>query len=249
MNLYYINLGLDYNTYFELDNHLRYDFQQRVNFINDYFSKAIRKLKFKTDGTFNMISIACTEFELSTTSIVHNDVLKVSVPINIEKYNGLKYSDDCSYYLELLEEGFKKASDFKEVPIGTLLNIVKEFKQGGCKNEWLHKRKRFKEDDLEVILMCEFTISRFQLVVTINKISTKENLVNGALISTEVGVSIHEGMYKDIVISNDIVITDKTDSPRIIIDKELVFNKKLVFKIIGGKELQKILSFSPHTHH
>ena len=56
MTLYYIQLGLDYRDYITYDNELRFEFQKKTSFINDYFSKKVRKLKFKTDGSFNMIS-------------------------------------------------------------------------------------------------------------------------------------------------------------------------------------------------
>jgi hypothetical protein len=121
---------------------------------------------------------------------------------------------------------------------------VKEFKDGGCKNDWLHKKKRFKEDDLEVFLICQFTTNYFQLVITINQISTKKELVSGVLIRTEVGVSIHEGMYKDVLIKNDeILITDKSDSPRIRINKTKVFEGVLDYVVMGDKEIVEILSY------
>lgn len=244
MNLYYIHLGLDYDTYSSLDNDIRFYFQKRTNFIDDYFSKAIRKIKFKTDGTFNMISVSVNEYEISPTSIVPFDVLNVNLPFNRVEYEELNEIDECHYYLKLLEQGFLKASEFKTIPLESLLNLINEFKSNHFRNEWLHKSKRFKKDDLEIILKCLFTINHFQLIITINQISTKLELVKGIIISTETGVSIHEGMYKDIIVTDkDIIITDKTDSPRIIIIKDDVFTRKLNFTITGDEEIKKILSF------
>jgi len=244
MNLFYIHLGLDYDDYIQTNNKLRYDFQQHTNFIDDYFSKEIRKQKFKTDGTFKMIAIAPTEFEVKSNRIVPMDVLEVNLPFDGNHYQKIKGTTDCSYYLKLLEEGFKKASNFKKIPLETLLNMIEEFKRKGCKNEWVPKKKRFIADDLEVILTCQFTTNYFQLVATINQISAKKELVKGVLIRTETGVSIHEGMYKDIIINNDkIIITDRADSSRIIINKEAVFKGKLNFIITGDEEIKKILSF------
>lgn len=245
MYLRYLHLGLDYNDYIENENNLRFEFQQHTNFIDDYFSKAIRKHKYKTDGSYNMISVAATQFEIKPTKLIgFGDVIGVNLPFDRTRYEQIKGTSDCSYYLELLEEGFKKASEFKEVPLKSLLNIIEEFKQGGCKNEWVHKKKRFKEDDLEVTLTCDFTTNYFQLVATFNQISTKKELVSGVLIRTEVGVSIHEGMYKDILIKHDeIIITDNSDSPRIRINKAKVFEGVLVYVVIGDKEIVDILSY------
>jgi hypothetical protein len=243
MTLYYIHLGLSYYDYIESNNELRYEFQQHTNFIDDYFSKKIRKARFKTDGTFNTVSVSPTEFVIKPNSIVPIDVLKVSLPFERSRYEATKGTRDCSYYLELLEQGFIKASDFKPIPLETLLNLIEEFKQGGCKNEWVHKKKRSKEENLEIILTCEFTTNYFQLIVTAIQISTKKELVKGMLIRTETGVSIHEGMYKDIIIDKDIIITDSSDSPRIIINKEAVQQGKLDFIIVGDKDIKAVLSY------
>ena len=245
MNLYYISLGLDYNDYVVKHEKFLHYFNLYSRFLSNYFSKAIRKQKYKTDGTYNMISVESTEFEIKPTKLVgFGDVIRVNLPFDKNRYEKIKGTEDCSYYLELLEEGFKKASEFKEIPLETLLNIIEEFKQGGCKNEWIHKKKRFKEDDLEVILTCEFTTNYFQLVATINQISTKKEVVSGVLIRTEVGVSIHEGMYKDILVKDDeIVITDKSDSPRIRINKAKIFEGVLDYVVMGDKEIVEMLSY------
>ncbi|CAL2114142.1 conserved hypothetical protein [Tenacibaculum sp. 190130A14a] len=244
MNLNYISLGLDYNTYINENNELRYSFQQHTNFINDYFSKKIRKLKYKTDGSFNMLAISVTEFEIKDTSIVPDKALKTNLTFDKAKYDKIKGTNDCSYYLELIENGFKKANRFKPIPLNDLLQIIQEFKDGDCKNEWQHKKKRSKNDDIEVILTCQFTTNYFQLIITINQISTKQELAKGVIIKTETGISIHEGMFKDIVIDKDILITDKSDSPRIRINKKAIFKGELKFNLIGDKETKKILSYN-----
>ena len=245
MNLYYISLGLDYNDYVVKHETYLHHFNLYTRFISNYFSKAIRKQKYKTDGTYNMISVESTEFEIKSTKLVgFGDVIRVNLPFDKNRYEKIKGTEDCSYYLELLEEGFKKASEFKEIPLEILLNIIEEFKQGGCKNEWVHKKKRFKEDDLEVILICQFTTNYFQLVATINQISTKKELVSGVVIRTEVGVFIHEGMYKDVLVKDDeIIITDKSDSPRIRINKAKIFGGVLDYVVMGDKEIVEMLSY------
>lgn len=245
MNLYYIHLGLDYDDYIVKQEKFLYQYNLNNRFISNYFSKAIRKHRYKTDGTYNMISVVATEFEIKPTKLVgFGDVIRVNLPFDRTRYEKIKGTSDCSYYLELLEAGFKKASEFKEIPLEILLNLIEEFKKGGCKNEWLHKKKRFKEDDLEVVLTCEFTTNYFQLVATINQISTKQELVNGVVIRTEPDEICFEGMYKDILINNDeILITDKSDSPRIRINKEKVFEGVLDYVVMGDKEIVEILSY------
>lgn len=244
MTLRYIALGLDYNTYVKKNNDLRYQFQLHTRFISNYFSRAIRKYKFDTNGAFNMISIALLpENELEPTKITAINVLETYLPFNKKRYEQIKGTEDCSYYLELLEQGFKKASEFKPIPLDTLLSLIEEFKKAGCKNEWLHKKKRFKEEDLEVVLTCEFTTNYFQLIATINQISTKKELVKETVIRTEPYEVLFDKMFKDIYMDNNIIITDSSDNSRIIIDKEKIFAGKLDFEIRGNKEIKEMLSY------
>ncbi len=245
MNLYYINIGLDYDHYIEKNNKLRYEFQQFTSFICDYFSKSIRKLKFKTDGTFNMIAIQLSEKDVNKCSIILDKVLNVELPFDLDRYEKIKGSSDFSYYLDVLEKGFLKAAEFKDIPLEYLLSEIEEFKQGGYKNEWIHKKKRFKDEDLEVTLKCCYTTYYSQLWIYIDQIHTKKNLVYSVVLQTEAGVGIHEGMYKDILVnSNAIVITDKSDTPRIKINKIKVFENLLDFEILGDKEIVELLSFN-----
>ncbi|KXK24134.1 MAG: hypothetical protein UZ12_BCD005002200 [Bacteroidetes bacterium OLB12] len=125
MTLRYIALGLDYDTYIKTDNKLRYQFQLHTRFISNYFSKAIRKYKFDTNGTFNMISISLLPDNGSVeTKITAINVLETYLPFDQKRYEQIKGTEDCSYYLELLEQGFKKASEFKPIPLDTLLNLI-----------------------------------------------------------------------------------------------------------------------------
>lgn len=245
MNLTYISLAFDVTTLDEeFSVEYKYMFKQNLRFISNYFSKRIRKEKYKTDGSYNMISInPVLESKVENSKIVPFNALKVEVPFNKEQYEKARITEDCAYYLELLEQGFKKASNFKTVPTEILLNLIEEFKIGGCKNEWLHKKKRFKGQDLEVILNCEFTTNYFQLVATINQISTKTELVKGVVMKTEPDEVVFEGMLKDIIFDKDIILTDKSGSPRIIINKESVFKQNLNFTIMGDTEIKKMLSY------
>ena len=244
MILRYIALGLHYNTYAELNNNLRYEFQLHTRYISNYFSRGIRKFKF-TSPDFNMISIALLpDKEENIARIIPVDVLETYLVFDLKRYKQKAGTEDCSYYLELLENGFKKVSAFRPIPLHELLNLVEEFKKGGCKNEWLHKKKKFKEEDLEIILKCEFTTNYFQLIITIKQMSTKQVLVNGIIIKTEPDEIFFDKMYKDIFINNDnVIITDASDSPRIIINKKKVFMKKLSFQIRGDKSIKKTLSY------
>ena len=236
MNLRYIALNLEAD---ELDRMYSSDFTYYTRFISNYFSRAIRKYKKVNDFEFNMICIDATTDRLSECKIKGFNSLSVPVPFDKSHYEKIRGTEDCSYYLVLLEQGFRKASENKRIPLNILLNLIDEFKKGGCKNEWLHKKKRFKEQDIVVRLDCYFTTLDFKLVVTISKISTKEKLCSGTVIRTKPDEVHFDKMFKDVLIhQNFIIITDASDSARVLIDlanaQKGIFNKIFAPYIYSG---------------
>jgi hypothetical protein len=236
MTLYYFNIGLDYDKYIKNENELRYDFQLRTRFISNYFSKKLRKLRFKTDGRFNMVSIALHEDEIEKPSIVPIDVLNVQIPFDRERYLRIRGTSDFSYYIELLELGFKKASEFKKLPIDEFSQMLNDFIKSNCKNEWVELKKKFKTDDLEIILKSDFTTNHFQVIATINRISTKKELVTGVIITTEPDEVIFDSLIDTVLIEKNILIKNKFGKTILEINKSDVFNGVLNYQIIGNKE-------------
>ena len=245
MNLRNILIGLEYNTYVKIDNEFRYEFYLRVAYISNYFSREIRKYKFKTDGSYNTIAIDLIEPEirvLNYTKIVPFNVLSVEIPFNRSIYNEQK--NNCNYYLNFFKEGFIKASKFKPIPLEFLLDLIKKFRNKNCLNLWIHKKRKSKKDNLEIILTCNFTSEYFQLIITIYKLSTNEKLLSEIILQTEPDPVLFEGMFNDVMIKNDsIIITDKTGCSRIIINKNNALKGILKCEIIGDKEIKKILTF------
>lgn len=243
MTLRYINLWIDTTSGYDED--YRYEFKLHTRFINHYLSIQIRKQKLETDGTYNMISVAPIPNNIEECKIVPLEVLRVTVPFDKNRYEQIKKTSNHEYYLELLGEGFKRASKSKNIPLDSLINLINDFRDNNYKNEWQHKKKKFQEQDIEVILDCKFTSFDFQLIVTINKTSTKERLVSGTLIRTLPDEIYFDKMFKDILVNDEnIIITDASDSGRVKIDLKGVLNKKLNFTLLGDKEVNKLLSYN-----
>jgi hypothetical protein len=228
MRLWYIAVGLD-RGYF--DTEYSYEFKLHTRFISNYLSKGIRKFKFETDGTFNMVSVKVTPQRPRECALVPIDVLEAEVSFDQARYEKIKKTTDCEYYLERLEEGFRKASKCKEIPLQILLDLIEEFRKNGCKNEWLHKKKRFKEIDIEVALNCFFTTWDFKLIATVNRISTKEQLSTGLILRTDPDEICFDKEFKDVLLDDEnIVITDFLDRPRFSINLDKVLAGKFDFE-------------------
>lgn len=246
MNLRYINLWIDPSSGYDDD--YRYEFKLHTRFINHFLSIRIRKEKFETDGSFNMISVAPIPDYKCEIGIVPLDALRVTVPFDKSKYEKIKNTEKHEYYLELLERGFEDASKIKSIPYSTLMKLLDEFKHHGYKNEWLHKRKKFKEYDLEIVLECKFTSFDFQLIIFVSKISSKELLITETIIRTLPDEIYFDKMFKDILIHNgEIVVTDASDSPRVKISLKEVYLKRIEYQICGDKDVKNLLSYKGNS--
>ena len=244
MKLRYLSLGLEYNYYSKADNLLRYDFLLRTRFLSNYFSREVRKYKIEVDG-FNMISIALLpDINNSYSSLTAINVLEVYLPFQKERYDLVRGTNDCSYYLELFECGFVEASKSSKIPLSILMEILQAFKLGGCLNEWTHKKKQFKSENLNVELKCEFDTNCFQLRLIISSLDTKEIVFNGIIARTEPDEVLFEKMFKDILIEDDkIIVTDNSDRPRFIINKIKAKQGILDYQIEGRSDVKNLLTY------
>lgn len=230
MNLRYIALSLDNNTF---DTKYVSTYLYHTRFISNFFSKAVRRIKFSTDGTFNMINVKGSKSDIEECSIKGFDSLNVPVLFSATSYESIKGTSDCSYYLELLEKGFNKAARFKKIPLEQLLSLIAEFKANGCRNSWQHSKKRFKELDIELRLDCHFTTLDFKLDATITKISTKKQLCSGTIIRTKPDERHFEKIFKGIEVDNkNIIITNYTgDAPRVLINLKDALQGRLISRL------------------
>jgi len=194
MYLRYISLILSNDI--EPDTVACYIFKCHVRFICNFMSKAVRKYKYETDGTYNMISIvAGGSFEPCQGS---NDYIEVSVPFVPERYQAVKGTDDVGYYLELLTEGFKIASQFKGIPMSLFENILEDFKNAGCKNIFKIKSHLFKGLNIKATIEGRFTTNDFSLHLSAYSISPKRLLCEGIVARSQPDEIIFQHCFKDI---------------------------------------------------
>ena len=227
MNLWYISLHLDYEEAYP--DPFVANVNLRSSFISNYLSIKARRLRFKTDNTFNMISVCPTLHSQNVgCKVWSNNVLKVRVLFDKKKYLGLNEKQRNEYSLELLEEGFRYCKKEKNIPLDALLQLLDDFRNSGYKNEWLHKKKRFRERGIEVILNCKFTPLDFRLVMTVNELKEKKELVSGTIIRTLPDEVHFSPLFKDLYIEGEyLVITEYSDRPKLKFALDDIINGKL----------------------
>lgn len=233
MNLRYITLFMDYDSGFE--NSIRDNFNLSSRFISNYLSVQIRNLKYTTDGTYKMISVAPSISVKSGARVIGEGSLQARILFDHAYYQNNDEVIRYEYFLKLLEEGYYKCSEIKEIPLAHLLKLHDTFRNSGYKNEWLHKKKKFIKEGIEVALNCFFTSFDFRLVITVVEIKSKQNLISGTVIRTLPDEVCFEKLFKDVVVeNNELIITEFQNRPKFKFKLSDIFKKKMTFEILNN---------------
>lgn len=229
MKLRYIALFMDTDSGYK--DPFRDNFNLNSRFISNYLSIQVRKLKFETDGTFHMLGVSPSLDIKHVCRIVGEKALQARISFNKEVYVQMSEIEKHEYYLQLLEEGYKVCIKHKKIPLEQLLKLHQDFRNNGYKNEWLHKKKKFKEQGIEVSMNCFFTSIDFQLIMSVFDIKNKIELVSGTVIRTLPNEVCFDSLFKDVIIENDeLLITEYQDRPKFKFHLSDILNGKFSFE-------------------
>jgi len=195
-------------------------------FITHYLSKAIRKCKIETNG-FNMFLINLNPKDLCIRYNVYDrsdTVLRTYMPFTKEdlwKFSSLtKQEDRYEYYLELLENGYMYAlSQGYEFGQDKLLELHHKFREGGYKNEWLWKKKLFRDKDMYVFFKCALTTFKFTLTLEVYNAKQTQCLLKEVIFRTAPDSLLYDKDIRNLVIDDGkMTITDFLCHPLLSID-------------------------------
>jgi hypothetical protein len=213
MNIKSIAIHIDFDSGYT--DPFRVDFNLRTRFINHFISSRIRKRRISTDGSFNMISVVPTIDIKHKCRIVGDKALQVRIDFDKEEYERLDEFGKNGYCLALLDKGYRIADNYKKIPLPDLLQISEELKECEYKNEWLHKKKTFKQPLIQVLLTCCFTPRYFQLIIRVIDISSKADLISGVVIRTLPDEVHFAPLFKDIIVDGQyLIITEFQGRPK-----------------------------------
>ncbi|NQD70934.1 hypothetical protein HP439_09415 [Sphingobacterium shayense] len=155
------------------------DFNLQVNYLTEYIRKRLRKERFDADN-FSLILFRGRK-QPSDIMILkeHFKSLCIEVIFDEKRYKKI-YPQENDYPIEDLLKPIIHLSDFNDpvikmiieglekgrtlaapIPYGFILNTVLDFKNEGCKNEWIHKTKLFKEYGVRATLFCKLNPNLF----------------------------------------------------------------------------------------
>lgn len=196
-------------------------------FIGWYLSKAVRRLNYEMKIPTNYIDIIIKDKESVDQRVKFpvRDSVETYIPFDLNRYEREKDASDYKFYLDMIRIGLIQVNEFTPLPLKDIFQIIDGFVADGCLNEWVHKKKRFVEYDLQIILKCEFTSQYFQVRLIANSIKWKKKIVEGIVLRTEPSPFTFDGFYKDVVMIEDkIIVTTKFKSWLFFIDRERLLN-------------------------
>ena len=185
--------------------HRKCHFVYHIYFIRYYLHLCLKKLKFETDGTYNMIAIKVGGVTSPTVKLEEFfKVVNVSIPFDFERYEKGTQQQRYSYYMELFEEGLTVASEFRPVPLKELKNCLKQLEEDNFVCRWDFKTVSIKELGLKVKFHCQLTTYDFKLIADVYRKREPIPFCGGTVIRTKPD-SIHFNH-----ISRDIPIRDNS---------------------------------------
>ena len=227
MKLRYIAISLAYD--YPTSKEYRYEFECHSRYICNFLSKAIRKYKIEVEETYNMILITLGKEELPKVHS-YSKCLQISLPFDKSWYEKVKGTEDTSYYIHVLNLGLKQAFEYSHVAHSYLESLMNEFTETNGVNEWVHKKKVFKEIGLKVEMVCRFTTNDFKLFVRFIDAKSKKLIREVLTISSYPDEIAFDFCFRDIIcFDNRIWITDFQNRPYLYVDVDNLHSSELKF--------------------
>lgn len=221
MKLRYLNLTIDHlnERHYSEKKRFAYNFTSNCRFIANYLSKSIRKYKIENNIGIRMLSVTLTPDENHIKINECGCVLKVFLHFtrkDMEKLMLLKkHEERFATYLNLYERGYEYArTQGFEIGQDTLLSLHRDFRENGYKNEWIWKKKLFRELDLYVFFRCTFTTIDFTLSIEVFNAKQTQRKLKETILRTYPDEICYDKDFRHIIINgNQIIITDFLDRP------------------------------------
>ena len=191
------------------DKQFIFNFNKSRRFIYNYISKAIRKYKFETDGSFNMISVQLNANRNECIVDDYLNVLMVNLMVPYEEMVAYQAMEDPEQryesYLTLLHRGYLLAQNVKQIPLDALLEIHDQLRKNNYRNEWLFKKVRLPSYDMSIEFKCFFTSTEFRLQLEAYKLKTRELITSGIVLETFPDELCYDFQFKKIEIKANIL--------------------------------------------
>ena len=199
-----------------------YRFFEGTRFVSNYITRAVRKMKITTYGPYNMLYVIVDKidsvefFEITKTLIVHISVAEEEI-LSFLKMNSKE--EKAEWYLSLLERGYRLAAQETIIPVDKLLSVHQAFRRNNYRNEWVFKKMRLPEYDLNIVLKGILSPVDFELKIEAFNLNRTQVILNGTITSTPPDELCFNKLFRRVQIEQgNLIIYDFIDLPQFSID-------------------------------
>jgi len=171
----------------------------------------LKKLRFESDG-FNRIVVELKSIIRPATYVNSCQVAGVDIEFDRKRIDAVDGIALTHLQIELLKSGIEKCALTHSIPKTELLQGLDAFVEQGMKNEWLHKKRTFKEHAFSAALTCKMTQSSFALWLTVMRQNTL--VFEDVILETDPDEIAFHWKFKDMVVTDgNLVVTAKISRP------------------------------------
>ncbi|AOR63385.1 hypothetical protein [Pectobacterium wasabiae] len=195
----------------ELDDYgkeITYSFKEQSRSICNFLERKIKDLKYSSEG-FRAVCFVGKKHPSKDVFVNSSNVLNIDVYIDENRYKITSIDYLNSYFIEIIKSGLSKCGDI--LPITEITSALHEFENSGYVNEWVHKKRFFKKQNITCSLVCNHSIEDFQLSLKIMR--ADDIIFNEVILITPPDELSYHYKFKDILINNsEVIVTTKLHS-------------------------------------
>ncbi|AYH20923.1 hypothetical protein C5E22_22180 [Pectobacterium parmentieri] len=185
-----------------------YPFKEQSRSICNFLERKIKDLKYNSKG-FRSVCFVGKRHPSKDFFVNSSNVLNVDIYIDESRYKSTTIYCLNSYFIEIIKSGLDKCGDI--LPIAEITSALNEFENSGYVNEWVHKKRFFKNQNITCSLVCNHSIKDFRLSLKIMR--ADDVIFNEVILITPPDELAYHYKFKDIIIDNDeVIVTTKLHS-------------------------------------
>lgn len=182
----------------------------------NFIEQRLKQLRYHTEG-FSKLVVTGTKAPIDECPVESVNAVCPTVVFDEQRFLVTEGVGRLEYFMELLTAGFNKCAQFHSIPLQELLSYLEEFRRGGYRNEWVHKRRTFRGTGLSAELCCCLTMDYFSLNLRVE--SRDAVIFDQEILRDLPDELIFDYRFRDIELKNDrLRVTSKVSNPLLDLD-------------------------------
>lgn len=139
------------------------NFTLKSRCICNYLERALKEEKHQT--TLSRVNIFCSK-EIDKAKAVRlkkPPFLEASIKYDLPTLSELNESSLQAHFIRIIDSGLAIAQTFMPIPHEYCMNALRQFENGGFKNEWIQTQKIWKQLAIHCDVLAQLTTEKFSL--------------------------------------------------------------------------------------